>query len=81
MQGVCRFGQLYDAWTYSKEEDLASRSGFDYLVTADEQVDGFDTFFRVTAYSGLQWTRVGPLPLPMITTAPRIFLHRSTIDT
>lgn len=77
MQGVCRFGEEYPAWTYSKEEQLAERVGFDFLVTADAEVEGFHSIAAVSGFAGLQWMDVGAwagvsmlhgvrLPLPAV---------------
>lgn len=83
MQGVCRFGEEFPAWAYSKEEGLADRSAFDYLVTADAKVEGFHAVASVDAFAGLQWTDVGAwagvaqlqgvhLPLPAVQPAMHI---------
>jgi len=78
MQGVCRFGEEYAAWEYSKEEGLDSREGFDLLVTADAAVAGFRRFAAIDGFAGLRWESVPQIPglrLPLPELAPRMFLH------
>ena len=81
MTGVSRFGELAPAsnWTYSKREGLSTKQlaseGFDYLLSAQAVVPGYDAVHAVDGFERLQLLKA-PVPHVRVKLSPQVYIHQ-----
>jgi hypothetical protein len=68
-------------WSYRKDEgDDVDRSGFDYLVSGADRVDGFEVLDAIEGFGGLV-IDLAARPLPLrVTKRPKIWLHARSAE-
>jgi len=83
MTGVSRFGESAPAsnWTYSKQEGLSTKqlaaAGFDYLLSAQAAVPGYDAVHAEDGFERLQLVQsFAPVPHVRVKQSPQVYIHQ-----
>lgn len=88
MTGVTRFGEQQNSsngWYYSKKEDISNselvESGYDYLLSGEGRVDGYEVVEVVDGFDRVQVDRGGGgkwwwWPVIKVVTKPSVYIHK-----